>query len=112
MQSPPSLQAGDTRDKRASSQLINNTRYPPLPCHGAIDTIQRMDEGRLDRAVNRMGTAMDRLEAAIASRPPPPVATSQSSPQELELISQHEKMQSEVRDTLAALDDLISGLEK
>ena len=34
-----------------------------------------------------------------------------ANPHELELISQHETMKAEVRDTLAALDDLISGLE-
>ncbi|NVE93645.1 hypothetical protein HUO12_01910 [Altererythrobacter sp. JGD-16] len=58
---------------------------------------------------------MDRLEAALVSRATAaaaPMASEQSSQHELELISQHEKMQSEVRDTLAALDELISGLEK
>ncbi|WP_394728368.1 hypothetical protein [Altererythrobacter sp. GH1-8] len=70
-----------------------------------------MEEARLDNAVQRVSAAMDRLEAALASRPSQ-TGSPRSNQNELELISQHEKMQSDVRDTLAALDDLISGLEK
>ncbi|XUU60369.1 hypothetical protein ACRAQ6_12500 [Erythrobacter sp. HA6-11] len=81
----------------------------------AADIIQCMGEARLDDAVQRVSTAMDRLEAALVSRAASvstTAASAQSSQHELELISQHEKMQSEVRDTLTALDELISGLEK
>lgn len=69
-----------------------------------------MEGNRLESAVDRIGTAMDRLEAALQARPVQPSLSLTSSP-ETELISQHEAMKAEVRDTLAALDDLISGLE-
>lgn len=70
-----------------------------------------MEGNRLESAVDRMSTAMDRLEAALASRPAQ-ASTLRSIPNELGLIAQHETMKTEVLDTLAALDDLISGLEK
>lgn len=72
-----------------------------------------MEDGRLDNAVQRIGTAIDRLEAALsAPAPQPSLALEQANPNEQNLVSRHEAMQAEVRDTLAALDDLISGLEK
>lgn len=54
---------------------------------------------------------MDRLEAALAARPaqtstnPAPADEGKPSPE-------HARMQAEVVETLAALDELISGLEK
>ena len=70
-----------------------------------------MEGNRLESAVDRMTTAMDRLEAVLATRPAQ-AAASPSTPNELGLIAQHETMKSDVRETLAALDELISGLEK
>lgn len=79
--------------------------------------LPNMEEGRFDKAVDRLNTAMDRLEAAVAARPVPsadtlPFAAASPNPNEASLIAENEAMRSEVRETLSALDALISGLER
>ena len=61
-----------------------------------------MDEARIDRAMNRIAAALDRIEGTARK----------STTQDRELTSRHAALRQSVDSALAELDTLIGGLER
>lgn len=65
----------------------------------------RMDGERIERAVQRIETALGRIAAAADTyRPAPPSVSG--------LIDEHERLREAASGALRQLDDLIEGLER